>query len=164
MTPLCFWPGGEAANPDALHPGKARKKRWGKESLLNALSARLYFVKPERELTWRRLSFPQRFSLAFLGQKPSSFRKPQRGRRRVSIVSKGVFSLNAGPGGSSPWCRVQGPHRPLLRFPLYQGCYQYWKNAPNKTLPHCFYALCSRINFQRSRVASPPRRCRTAWW
>ena len=23
LTPLCFWPGGEAANPDALHPGKA---------------------------------------------------------------------------------------------------------------------------------------------
>ena len=21
---LCFWPGGEAANPDALHPGKVR--------------------------------------------------------------------------------------------------------------------------------------------
>ncbi len=22
---LCFWPGGEAANPDAKHPGKARE-------------------------------------------------------------------------------------------------------------------------------------------
>ena len=25
LTPLCFWPGGEAANPDALHLGKARE-------------------------------------------------------------------------------------------------------------------------------------------
>ena len=25
FVPLCFWPGGEAANPDALHPGKAKE-------------------------------------------------------------------------------------------------------------------------------------------
>ena len=25
LAPLCFWPGGEAANPDASHPGKARE-------------------------------------------------------------------------------------------------------------------------------------------
>ena len=25
LVTLCFWPGGEAANPDALHPGKARE-------------------------------------------------------------------------------------------------------------------------------------------
>ena len=25
LVPLCFWPGGEAASPDALHPGKALK-------------------------------------------------------------------------------------------------------------------------------------------
>jgi hypothetical protein len=25
LVPLCFWPGGEAANPDALHPGKAKE-------------------------------------------------------------------------------------------------------------------------------------------
>ena len=31
--PLCFWPGGEAANPDALHPGKARESSVGESSL-----------------------------------------------------------------------------------------------------------------------------------
>ncbi len=34
LTPLRFWPGGEAANPDALHPGKARESSAG-ESLLS---------------------------------------------------------------------------------------------------------------------------------
>ena len=56
--------------------GKARKKRWGKESLLYAHSARLYRVKPKREPAWLRLSFPQRFSLAFLGQKLHTSRNP----------------------------------------------------------------------------------------
>ena len=32
--PLCFWPGGEAATPDAKHPGKARESSAG-ESLLS---------------------------------------------------------------------------------------------------------------------------------
>ncbi len=27
---LCFWPGGEAASPDALHPGKAWENPEGK--------------------------------------------------------------------------------------------------------------------------------------
>ena len=30
LVPLCFWPGGEAANPDALHPGKAWEHPRGK--------------------------------------------------------------------------------------------------------------------------------------
>ena len=34
LTSLCFWPGGEAANPDALHPEKARESSVG-ESLLS---------------------------------------------------------------------------------------------------------------------------------
>ncbi len=34
FVPWCFWPGGEAANPDALHPGKARESSVG-ESLLS---------------------------------------------------------------------------------------------------------------------------------
>ena len=34
LVPWCFWPGGEAANPDALHPGKARESSAG-ESLLS---------------------------------------------------------------------------------------------------------------------------------
>ena len=34
MAPLCFWPGVEAANPDAKHPGKAREESAG-ESLLS---------------------------------------------------------------------------------------------------------------------------------
>ena len=34
LVPLCFWPGGEAANPDASHPGKVRGKSFG-ESLLS---------------------------------------------------------------------------------------------------------------------------------
>ena len=25
LVPWCFWPGGEAANPDEKHPGKARE-------------------------------------------------------------------------------------------------------------------------------------------
>ena len=33
LVPLCFWPGGEAANPDALHPGKAWEQSQGKSSL-----------------------------------------------------------------------------------------------------------------------------------
>ena len=34
LVQWCFWPGGEAANPDALHPGKARESSAG-ESLLS---------------------------------------------------------------------------------------------------------------------------------
>ena len=30
LVPWCFWPGGEAANPDALHPGKAWENPRGK--------------------------------------------------------------------------------------------------------------------------------------
>ena len=30
LVPLCFWPGGEAASPDALHPGKAWENPEGK--------------------------------------------------------------------------------------------------------------------------------------
>ena len=30
---LCFWPGGEAANPDASHPGKARESSEGESFL-----------------------------------------------------------------------------------------------------------------------------------
>jgi len=30
LVSWCFWPGGEAANPDALHPGKAREHPQGK--------------------------------------------------------------------------------------------------------------------------------------
>ena len=78
-----------------------------------AHSARLYKVKPKREPTWLRLSFPQRFSLAFLGQKPSSFRNPLRGRRRLSVYSNGVISPDAGPGGSSPWWG-SGAHSPSV--------------------------------------------------
>ena len=33
LVPLCFWPGGEAANPDALHPGKAWEQSPGKSEL-----------------------------------------------------------------------------------------------------------------------------------
>ena len=30
LVPWCFWPGGEAASPDVLHPGKAREHPRGK--------------------------------------------------------------------------------------------------------------------------------------
>ena len=33
LTPLRFWPGGEAANPDAKHPGKAWEQSQGKSEL-----------------------------------------------------------------------------------------------------------------------------------
>ena len=33
LVPLCFWPGGEAASPDAKHPGKAREESAGESSL-----------------------------------------------------------------------------------------------------------------------------------
>ena len=33
FVPLCFWPGGEAASPDALHPGKAWEQSPGKSEL-----------------------------------------------------------------------------------------------------------------------------------
>ena len=33
QTTLCFWPGGKAANPDALHPGKVREKSLGESKL-----------------------------------------------------------------------------------------------------------------------------------
>ena len=33
LTPLRFWPGGEAANPDAKHPGKARESSAGESEL-----------------------------------------------------------------------------------------------------------------------------------
>ena len=49
LVPLCFCPGGEAANPDALHPGKAWENPEGK------------------------VNFPLGFFQAFLGQKPSNF-------------------------------------------------------------------------------------------
>ena len=50
-----------------------------------------------------KVNFPPGIFPAFLGQKPSDFRKPQRGRRRLLVSSNGVISPVAGPGGSSPW-------------------------------------------------------------
>ena len=63
LVTLCFWPGGEAASPDASHPGKPRNKPQAK------------------------VNFPLGFFPAFLGQKPSNFRKPQRDRRNLSALS-----------------------------------------------------------------------------
>ena len=68
-----------AASPDARHPGKA-----GKISGESSLSPGDY-----SRLSW--------------GQKPSDFRKPQRGRRKLSVSSNGVISPGAGPGYSVPW-------------------------------------------------------------
>ncbi len=68
-----------AASPDAKHPGKA-----GKISGESSLSPGDY-----SRLSW--------------GQKPSDFRKPQRGRRKLSVSSNGVISPGAGPGYSVPW-------------------------------------------------------------
>ena len=79
-----------AANPDAKHPGKAREESQGESELSLGI-------------------FP-----AFLGQKPSYFRKPQRRRRRSSDIFVQVISPSVGPGRSPPWSGVWGQSAPNI--------------------------------------------------
>ena len=79
LVPWCFWPGGKAANPDALHPGKAKESSEGESSL----SPRM---------------FP-----GFLGPEALKlFVTPARQAEFVDI-SNNVISPIAGPGWSPPW-------------------------------------------------------------
>ena len=79
LTALCFWPGGEAANPDALHPGKAREQSPGKSSLFPGI-------------------FP-----GFLGPEALKLSvTPARQAEAVDIPNN-VISPVAGPGSSGPW-------------------------------------------------------------
>ena len=98
MTPLCFWPGGEAANPDALHPGKARKKRWGKENNFRLLRWNLrklegFWPKKSGKIPQGKITFPWDYSQAFPGCEASgeggSFRRLNRRKsaQRTLLVS-----------------------------------------------------------------------------
>jgi hypothetical protein len=83
----------KAANPDAVHPGKAVNNPMGKAR------------------------FPHGIFPAFYGPEASSFRKPQRGRRKLSVLPNKVLSpvgvqrsktFGRGFGGGEP------PMYPLL--------------------------------------------------
>ena len=72
--PLCFWPGGEAASPDALHPGKAWENPEGK------------------------VNFPLRIFPSFLGPEALKLSvTPARQAEAVDIPNN-VISPVAGPG------------------------------------------------------------------
>jgi len=74
LVPLCFWPGGEAANPDALHPGKARESSEGESSLsprmfpcfLGPEVLKLFFT-PARQA--ELVCFPQHCNIASCGSR-----------------------------------------------------------------------------------------------
>ena len=83
----------KAANPDALHPGKAWENPEGK------------------------VNFPLGIFPAFLGQKPSNFSYPQRGRRSMSAYPENVISPVAGPGRSPPWLG-SGANSPSVIYSL----------------------------------------------
>ena len=79
LVPLCFWPGGEAASPDALHPGKAWENPEGK------------------------VYFPPRIFPSFLGPEALKLSvTPARQAETVDIPNN-VISPVAGPGSSGPW-------------------------------------------------------------
>ena len=59
-------------------------------------------VKPKREPAWLRLSFPQRFSLAFLGQKLHTSRNPSASGGGCRFIPTALYRQ----------VRVQGDHPP----------------------------------------------------
>ena len=59
-----------------------------------------------------KFTFPLRCSRAFLGQKPSNFPSPQRGRRSLFAYPNSKISPIAGPGSSGPWRRSGGAQPP----------------------------------------------------
>ena len=65
--------------------------------------------------------FPLGCSRAFLGQKPSNFPSPQRGRRSLYAYPNKVISPIAGPGSSGPWRRSGGAQPPAFPFVRFEN-------------------------------------------
>ena len=95
LVPLCFWPGGEAANPDALHPGKAWEQSPGKSEL-----------------------FPWDFP-GFLGPEALKlFVTPARQAELVCLSQLRYFA-SCGSRGIIPLAQVWGRAAPSVPFPPF---------------------------------------------
>ncbi len=93
LVSLCFWPGGEAANPDALHPGKPGNNPQGK------------------------VYFPPRIFPGFLGPEDLKFFVTPAQQTELVCLFQLCSFASCGSRGIIPLAQVWGRAAPSVPFP-----------------------------------------------